>query len=154
MASQGGCWSGGRSRRGSQAKRNSRVAKGKKVMRGGNFYSVVGGDSGLGTAGPRYDGVPNTGVDQSGNPVPDAVMRGVTGGRRRRTGKKGSRKGRRVTRRRRTMRGGAGYYSISGVGAGYAGQGAGGLADFGGYSTKGPVAGGPTQGGDGVMRSS
>jgi hypothetical protein len=110
-------------------------------MRGGNFYGVVGGDSGLGTAGARYDAVPNTEVDHSGNPVPDAVMRGVTGGRRRRTGKKGTRKSRRVSRRRRTMRGGASYVGSPNSGASYAGKGIGGMADYGGYAANTPGAG-------------
>ena len=110
-------------------------------MRGGNFYGVVGGDSGLGTAGARYDAVPNTEVDHSGNPVPDAVMRGVTGGRRRRTGKKGTRKSRRVSRRRRTMRGGANYEGSANSGVSFDGSGVAGTRDPVGYAANVPGAG-------------
>ena len=121
-------------------------------MRGG-FYSVSGGDPELGSAGAIVKAVENVPVGGDGTPMPEAVMPKV-GGRRRRTSKK-SRKGGKHRRghKSRKMRGGAGFYSIAGVGAGYAGKGAAGLADYGGYSTKGPVAGGPTQGGDGVMKA-
>ena len=130
----------------------SRKGKGRK-MRGGNFYGF-GVDSGLGSAGAKWGSVENVAAKPDGTLVPNngELAAPKVGGRRRRTSKKG-RKSRRVSRRRRTMRGGAGFYSIAGVGAGYAGKGAAGLADYGGYSTKGPVAGGPTQGADGVMRA-
>ena len=67
--------------------------------------------------------------------------------------KKGSsrrRKGKKSSRRRRTMRGGAGWQSVSGVGAAFKGEGSRGLADFTGYASKVPPAGGPTQNPDGA----
>jgi hypothetical protein len=136
-----------------------RGGRSRKAMRGG-MYGFGGALNGT-TAGPDWTRVANLPYN-SETGAPSNVDYGMAGGRRRRgrTGKKGTRKGkksrasRRVGRRRRTMRGGSGYYSISGVGAGYYGQGAGGLPDFGGYSTKGPVSGGHTQGDDGVMNFS
>lgn len=138
--------------------RRRRSVKKTRKMKGGNFYSVVGGDPELGGAGARVDAVPNLGLNGNGTPVDGGdYMMPQLGARRRRTGKKtrkGGRKSRasRASRKgRKTMRGGAGFYSIAGAGASYGGQGIAGMADYGGYSTKGPVTGGPTQGGDGVM---
>jgi hypothetical protein len=132
--------------------------KGKKVMKGGNFYGFKGALDGTG-AGADWNSVENLAATPAGNLLPnngsELLAAPLAGGRRRRAGKKtrkGGRKGRRMTRRRRTMRGGANFHSITGVGAGYAGRGAGGLADFEGYSTKGPVPGGHAQGPDGVMQ--
>lgn len=140
---------GGNTLTGGRRRRSSK----RKTMKGGAFYGFAGALDG-GTNGAQWAGVSNDAIDpKTGAVIPDYTM---PGGRRRRGKKsrKGGRKSRKVGRKgRKTMRGGAGYYSIAGVGAGYAGQGAGGLADYGGYSTKGPVAGGPTQGGDGVYRA-
>ena len=127
----------------------SRKGKGRK-MRGGSFYGFDV-DPVIGSAGAKWGGVENLPVDKSGNPIPEAVMTGVTGGRRRRTSKKGrksrmSRKGRRV-HRRRTMRGGAGVMNAAGVGWGFAGNGiAGGITPQ-AYATR--TGGAPTNA-DGV----
>ena len=67
--------------------------------------------------------------------------------------KKGSsrrRKSKKTSRRRKTMRGGAGWQSVGGVGAAFKGEGSRGLADFTGYASKVPPAGGPTQNPDGA----
>jgi hypothetical protein len=129
-----------------------------RKQRGGNFYGVVGGDPALGSAGARYDAVSNDPVDQSGAAIPEAVMPKV-GGRRRRTGKKrmtrrGGRKSRRVMpRRKRTMRGGASWYSPSVAGGAFVGNGSAGLPNLTGYSVN-TVAGGPVENFDGAMRTS
>jgi len=131
--------------------RRRRTSK-RKTMKGGNFYGFDV-DNQIGSAGAARPAVPNPAVNSAtGAAIPEYATTG--GRRRRRSSRKGTKKGARRMRRRRTMRGGAGFYSIAGVGAGYAGQGAAGLADYTGYSTKGPVAGGSTQGADGVMKSS
>ncbi len=109
-------------------------------MRGG-MYGFGGPLNGTG-AGPQWDNMGNPEVDPAtGAEVPESILRGQGGGRRRRgrTGKKGTRKGkksRRVTRRRRTMRGGAQWQSIAGAGWGYGGQGIAGGITVEPYATK------------------
>jgi len=142
----GNTLTGGR-RRGSRAKRssrNSRVAKGKKVMRGGAFYEFGGALDGTG-AGARWGGVDNL----AANPVTGQLIRDggemqapKIGGRRRRTGKKGTRKSRRVTRRRRTMRGGNPlYHGSANSGVSFDGTGVAGTRDPVGYAANVPGAG-------------
>lgn len=114
-------WGGSRKRRG--------VIRHKK-MRGG-MYSIEF-DPSIGTGAAGFKFVPNDAIDGAGNPIQEPIMPKV-GGRRRRTGKKGTRKGkksRRVTRRRRTMRGGAEWQSISGTRAEWMGDGSAGLPTF------------------------
>lgn len=114
-----------------------RKRHGSRKMRGGNFYGFQGALAGS-SAGPSWGSVENNAVDPvSGAVKPDYAM---PGGRRRRTGKsrktRASRKSRRVTRRRRTMRGGASSYNSAGVGYGYAGTGAAGIADAAAYASR------------------
>ena len=109
-----------------------------KKMRGGAFYEFKGalGDTG---AGAEWSGVDNLAATPAGQILPnngsELLAAPLAGGRRRRgrTGKKGTRKGkksRRVTRRRRTMRGGAPWESISGTRAEWMGDGSAGLPTF------------------------
>lgn len=121
-----------------------RKRRGSRKMRGGNFYGM---GQPIATGVPAWDAVENTAVTASGTPIPEAVMP-ATGGRRRRTGKKATRKGgrksrasRRHARRRRTMRGGAAMYNSANVGYGFAGTGAGGLANQVGYPANAPAGG-------------
>jgi hypothetical protein len=114
-----------------------RKRRGSRKMRGGNFYGFQGALAGS-SAGPSWGSVENNAVDPvSGAVKPDYAM---PGGRRRRTGKtrktRGGRKSRRVSRRRRTMRGGAPSYNSAGVGYGYAGTGAAGIADAAAYASR------------------
>jgi hypothetical protein len=127
-------------------------------MRGGNMYSVMGGDPLLGSAGAVVGGVANLPYDPvtGGVSAVDYGMPSKTGGRRRRTGKK-SRKGGRKSRAsrasrkgRKTMRGGASMIGSANSGASFAGKGIAGMADYGGYASNVNGGGGPTQGGDGV----
>lgn len=75
-----------------------------------------------------------------------SVARSISShGARRRKSKKVSRKS-----RRKTMRGGAPWQSVGAVGAAFKGEGSRGLADFTGYASKVPPAGGPTQNPDGA----
>ncbi len=110
-------------------------------MRGG-MYST-GFDPSIGTGAAGFKFVPNDAVDGAGNPVPEPIMPKV-GGRRRRTGKKGTRatrkgkKSRRVTRRRRTMRGGG---SSGMVGYGFNGGGVAGLPNANVYPSNVPPPG-------------
>jgi hypothetical protein len=98
----------------------------RRTMRGGMF----GFGGGVIAPGTLEATAPYTGpVDARGNAVPDPTdpAGGYTGvgGRRRKSSKK-SRKGSKKTRK---MRGGANQMSMGGVGYGYTGTGAGGLAD-------------------------
>lgn len=131
-----------------------------RKQRGGMGYEFGGALDG--TTLPLWGGVENMAATPNGTLIPNGGELQATqlgGRRRRRTGKKrmtrrGGRKSRRVMpRRKRTMRGG-GFYSSAGVGAGFEGKGAGGFADYGGYASKVPPAGGPAQGIDGVMQTS
>lgn len=150
-----GCMGFGGTQQGGRRRRNGKIKKTRKAMRGGNFYSVVGGDSGLGTAGARYDAQPNSEVDyRTGGVVPESILP-KTGGRRRGKGKK-TRKGRKERKGRKTMRGGSsgpGWTSPGMVGYGYVGTGAGGIADAAPYPVNVP-RGGPQIGADGVSRTS
>jgi hypothetical protein len=123
-ACAGGCWSAGKRRT--------------RRFRGG-MYGFQGGVITNGTleSSAAYSGP----VNSSGAAVPDPTdpAGGYTGvgGRRRkgtRKGRKGSKKSRKGTRK---MRGGAGQMSAGTAGYGYAGTGAGGLADATGYTTQG-----------------
>jgi hypothetical protein len=123
----GGCWGGSRRRRGGTHC---------KKMRGG-MYGFGGALNGTG-AGPQWDNMGNPEVNPAtGGEVPESILGGQGGGRRRRgrTGKKGTRKGkksRRVTRRRRAMRGGNTplYHGSANSRVEWHGDGAGGLPTF------------------------
>lgn len=67
------------------------------------------------------------------------------GGRRRKSKRKTKGKG-----KKKTMRGGAQWQSVAGVGYGYTGSGSRGLADPTAYASKVPPAGGPSQNADGA----
>lgn len=116
-----------------------------KKMRGGMGYGMSGT---IGTAGALY--TPSWGgeVTKAGAPVYDTAdpQRGSS---RRRKSKK-SKKSKKAGRRHKTMRGGAGWQSVSTVGASYAGSGSRGLADYTAYASKVPPAGGPSQNADGA----
>jgi hypothetical protein len=114
------------------------------------MYSVAGGDPQLGTAGALYTNVGNPAVNPAtGGEIPDYTMPG--GGRRRRGTRKGRGRMSRMSRRRRSMRGGASFAGAGQVGYGYAGTGSGGLANVAGYSVH-SAGGGPSIGADGVSR--
>ena len=132
----------GSSRRGK--KTGSRKINRPKTMKGGMGYGMSGT---IGTAGALY--TPSWGgeMTKSGEPIYDTADRpAVTGGKRRKS-KKGKKTSR---RRRRTMRGGASWQSLVPAGGGFTGEGSRGLANWTGYSSKVPPAGGPTQNPDGA----
>ena len=127
-----------------------RRRRGKKTMKGGNFY----GPGGAITAGAmQWDAVANNGARPDGTILAgdaDLVAPKLGGRRRRRTGKKVTRKGGRKTRKvgrkgRKTMRGGS---SFGQVGYGFDGTGVGGMATAAGYNAN--VGRAPT-GPDGVV---
>jgi hypothetical protein len=111
--------------------RRRRTAKGKKVMKGGDFYGFTGPLGGT-TAGAGWGGVANTANDPvTGGVILDGgeMKAPKLGGRRRRTSKKtkkGGRKSRKVGRKgRKTMRGGGwnpGVVNVAGAGYGYGGN--------------------------------
>lgn len=109
----------------------------------------------MGVNGPVWDSVWGGEVTKSGEPIYDTASRPpVTGGRRRKSKKtkmtKKSRKGRRSTRRR-TMRGGAPWQSVSGTRAEYVGSGERGLINVSaGASKVPPSSGGYSQNPDGA----
>lgn len=97
-------------------------ARRRRTMRGGMGYGFGGT---IGTAGPQWNSSWGGEITKSGQPIYDTAERPpVTGGRRRKSRKasKKSRKG-----RRRTMRGGM---SVAHASAGFAGDGARGMAIF------------------------
>ena len=133
-------------------------------MRGGNFYGAAV-DPQIGSAGLAYPAVENV----AANPVTGALIPNdgselkastLKGGRHRkghksRKGRKSTRKPRKTqkkSRRTRRMRGGASYTNSANVGAAYTGTGYAGIQNYVGYPANVPAAGGPVQGGDGVMR--
>jgi hypothetical protein len=116
-------------------------------MRGG-MYGFTGPLAGT-SAGAGWGGVANTANDsQTGAVKPEYAM---PGGGRRRKGTRKSRKGgkSRMSRRRRTMRGGARYDNPASGGYGFTGTGSAGLANATGYSTH--PQGGPQPGVNGVV---
>lgn len=115
-----------------------------RKMKGGMGYGFGGT---IGTAGPQWDSSWGGEVTKAGVPVYDTADRPAVGGRRRKSRKatKKSRKG-----KKRTMRGGAQWQSVAGVGYGYTGSGSRGLADPTAYASKVPPAGGPSQNADGA----
>lgn len=132
-------------------------------MRGGVFYGAAV-DPQIGTAGLARPPVLNAGADpKTGALIPDnsELQAPQLGGRHRkghktRKARKSTRKTRKVqkkSRRTRKMRGGASYVSSANVGAGYTGTGYAGIQNYVGYPANVPVAGGPTQGPDGVMKA-
>lgn len=132
---------GGRRRK---SKKGSKKASRRRTMRGGMGYGFGGA---MGTNGPVWNSSWGGEITKSGEPIYDTAERPpVTGGRRRKS-KKGSKK-----MRRRTMRGGAPWQSVAPAGGGFTGQGSRGLADWTGYDSKVPVAGGPAQNFDGAYR--
>ena len=131
---------GGRRRK---SKKGGKKAGRRRTMRGGMGYGFGGA---MGTNGPVWSSSWGGEITKGGEPIYDTAERPpVTGGRRK--SKKGSKKG-----RRRTMRGGATWQSVAPAGGGFTGQGSRGLADWTGYDSKVPVAGGPPQGPDGAYR--
>lgn len=98
------------------ARRRSRKTR---KMRGGMGYGFGGT---IGTAGAQWDSAWGGEITKTGTPIYDTADRPpVTGGRRRKS-RKGSKKA-----RRRTMRGGM---SVSHASAGFAGEGARGMAIY------------------------
>lgn len=127
---------GGKRRKGSRKTRK---------MKGGMGYGMGGT---IGTAGPVWNAAWGGEVTKAGVPVYDTADRPAVGGRRRRKSKKATKKSRKG--KKRTMRGGAQWQSVAGVGYGYTGSGSRGLADPTGYASKVPPAGGPSQNADGA----
>lgn len=124
--------------------------KGTRKMKGGMGYGFGGT---IGTAGPQWDSSWGGEVTKAGVPIYDTADRPTVGGRRRKSrkaSKKASKKSRKS--KRRTMRGGAQWQSVAGVGYGYTGSGSRGLADPTAYASKVPPAGGPSQNPDGAYR--
>jgi hypothetical protein len=131
---------GGRRRK---SKKGGKKAGRRRTMRGGMGYGFGGA---MGTNGPVWSSSWGGEITKGGEPIYDTAERPpVTGGRRK--SKKGSKRG-----RRRTMRGGAPWQSVAPAGGGFTGQGSRGLADWTGYDSKVPVAGGPAQNVDGAYR--
>lgn len=132
--------------------RRRRRASKRKTMKGGNMIGFDI-DPQIGTAGAGHPPVANAAVNpQTLQPIANDYM--ATGGRRRRTSKKtrkGGRKSRKGLRRRRTMRGGASWYSPANSGGSFGGDGQAGLVSLRPYAVNVP-GGGPVEGGDGVMR--
>ncbi len=118
-----------------------------RKLKGGMGYGMGGT---IGTAGPVWNPSWGGEVTKAGVPVYDTADRPAVGGRRRKSRKatKKSRKG-----KKRTMRGGAQWQSVAGVGYGYTGSGSRGLADPTAYASKVPPAGGPSQNADGAYRA-
>lgn len=108
---------------GGRRKMKSRMTAGRRrrTMKGGMGYGFGGT---IGTAGPEWNPSWGGEVTKSGQPVLD-------GGRRRKS-KKGSKK----SHRRRTMKGGG---SVAGVGYGFDGSGARGMANAVGYPSNLPT---------------
>ena len=141
MAGTCGSMLGGRRRK---SKKGGKTGARRRTMRGGMGYGFGGA---MGTNGPVWSSSWGGEITKSGEPIYDTADRpAVTGGRRRKS-KKGGKRG-----RRRTMRGGAQWQSVAPAGGGFTGQGSRGLADWTGYDSKVPVAGGPPQGPDGAYR--
>jgi hypothetical protein len=126
---------GGKRRKGSRKTRK---------MRGGMGYGFGGT---IGTAGPEWNSSWGGEVTKAGVPVYDSADPQRGQGRRRKS-KKATKKGRKG--KKRTMRGGAQWQSVAGVGYGYTGSGSRGLADPTAYASKVPPAGGPSQNADGA----
>jgi hypothetical protein len=130
--------------------RRRRTSKKTRKMRGGNF---VGVGQAIAPGVLERTAVANAGA----NPVTGALIPepgALAGGRRRKSKKvsrKGGRKSRKVGRKgRKTMRGGGwnpGVVNSAGVGYGYGGTGAGGLADAVPYASR---VGGAPMNADGV----
>ena len=131
---------GGR-RRGS---RKTRKIRRSRKLRGGMGYGF-GGNT-IGTAGAQWDSSWGGEVTKAGEPVYDTADPQRGSSRRRRVKKSKSKK------RSRKMKGGASYQSVGAVGAAFTGEGSRGLADYTGYASKVPPAGGPAQGPDGVYK--
>lgn len=122
-----------------------RRRKSKKAMKGGMGYGFKGSLDG-GTNGPAWGASWGGEITKGGEPIYDTADRPpVTGGRRR------SKKAKKGSKRRKTMRGGASWQSIAPVGYSFTGTGSRGLADAVGYASKvPPSSGGPTQNPDGA----
>lgn len=131
---------------GSSRRKGQRTRKTK--MKGGMGYGMNGT---IGTAGAVY--TPSWGgeVTKSGEPIYDTASRPAVGGRRRKT-KKGTKKGKKS--RRKTMRGGAQWQSVGGVGYGFTGDGMKGMMNPAQYASKvPPSSGAPLQNPDGAYRA-
>ncbi len=112
-------------------KRRKTVKKSRK-LRGGMGYGFGGT---IGTAGPVWGSSWGGETTKAGEPIYDTADRPAVGGRRRKSRKttKKSRKG-----RRKSMRGGG---SVGVVGAGFAGTGSRGIADYKPYPSNLPPGG-------------
>jgi hypothetical protein len=131
---------------GGRRRTSKKGGKRRRTMRGGMGYGFGGA---MGTNGPVWSSSWGGEITKGGEPIYDTAERPpVTGGRRRKSKKAGKKGG----RRRKTMRGGAQWQSVAPAGGGFTGQGSRGLADWGGYSSKVPVEGGPAQNPDGAYR--
>lgn len=126
-------------------RRRNRTRKHGRKMRGGMGYGFGGT---IGTNGPQWNSSWGGEVTKSGAPVYDTAdpQRGSSRHRK-------SKKGKKTSRRRKTMRGGASWTSVAPVGYGYTGSGSRGLADATAYASKVPPAGGPAQNPDGAYRA-
>jgi len=118
-----------------------------RKMKGGMGYGFGGT---IGTAGPQWNSSWGGEVTKAGVPVYDSADPQRGQGRRRRKSKKASKKSRKG--KKKTMRGGAQWQSVAGVGYGYTGSGSRGLADPTAYASKVPPMGGPSQNPDGAYR--
>lgn len=115
---------GGRRRRNKKSTKRTR-----RRIRGGMGYGMSGT---IGTAGPVWGSSWGGETTKSGEPIYDTADRPAVGGRRRKS-RKASKKS-----RRKSMRGGG---SIGVVGAGFAGTGARGIADYKPYASNLPPGG-------------
>ena len=133
---------GGAHRKGHGTRKINRPMK----MKGGMGFGFKGDT--IGTAGAVYDLSWGGEVTKGGEPIYDTLARPAVGGRRRKAAKKGK-KG-----KKRTMRGGAQWQSVGGVGYGFDGSGSRGLANAVQYVSKVPPAGtGPVQNPDGAYQA-
>ena len=144
-----GCLGGNTTLYGGRRRRSGKVKKTKK-MRGGNFYGFKGA---VGTNGADWGAVENLAAKPDGTILPnnasELLAAPIVGGRRRRGRGKKTRKGGRKSRRR-TMRGGASWYSPRVAGGSFIGDGQSGLPNLTSYSVN-TAPGGPVEGFDGAM---
>ena len=138
---------GSRRRRGGAHRKGHGTRKINRPMKGGMGFGFNGNT--IGTAGAVYDSSWGGEVTKGGEPIYDAGDRPAVGGRRRRKSKKATKKG-----KKRTMRGGAQWQSVGGVGYGFDGSGSRGLANAAQYVSKvAPDGMGSGQNPDGAFRA-
>jgi hypothetical protein len=131
---------------GRRSRRKTRKVGRSRKLRGGMGYGF-GGNT-IGTAGAQWDSSWGGEVTKAGVPVYDTADPQRGSSRRKRVKKTKSK----TKKASRKMKGGAPYQSVGTVGAAFTGQGSRGLADYTGYASKVPPAGGPAQGVDGVYK--